>query len=316
MSQTINNEKSYIVTNAKGEKFLLPTYPPTFRALMDDKETIRDVLNSLLELDQEHEIIDLEYEFEKYIDVFMPGDEPMKLDVWVTTKDGRFANIELQNRRHPFFLDRIQLYNAYLALRGKHDYNNSEQFLALSEEQKKVHYYELPETVSIWLCNFGILKSRDNFKDTWTVFSENDIRSGSAAPIFPKNRYIIVDLPKFAKIRKGVKSHEDFWLKLLLEGPLDFTDVEDPLFVKALDRLRVSNAKPELLKVMEENMFDEKHAYEAIIAEAQLKARAEGEAQGEANANQKAEARDKKIAEYLRSKGVSDDILSAAFALK
>ena len=74
MSKISDNEKPYIVTNAKGEKFLLPTYPPTFRALMDDKETIRDVLNSLLGLDQEHEIVDLEYEFEKYIDVFMPGD--------------------------------------------------------------------------------------------------------------------------------------------------------------------------------------------------------------------------------------------------
>lgn len=301
-------EKSYIVKNADGVEFLLPTYPPTFRALMDDKETIRDVLNSLLELDSEHEIVDLDYEFEKYIDVFMPGDEPMKLDVWVTMKDGRFANIELQNRRHPFFLDRILLYNAYLTLRGKHDFNNSDSFLSLTEEEKRVHYYELPETVSIWLCNFGILKSKNAFKDTWTIYSENDIRSGSALPVFPKNRYIIVDLPKFAKLRKGVKSHEDFWLKLLLEGPVEFTDVDDPLFMKALDRLRVSNVKPELLKTMEENMFDEKHAYEAILAEAQLKARAEAE--------KRADSRASKRMDYLRSMGVSEEIIAGAAAIK
>ena len=35
----------------------------------------------------------------------------------------------------------------------------------------------------------------------------------------------------------------------------------------ALDRLRVSNANPELLKTMEQYMFDEMHAYDAIIAE-------------------------------------------------
>ena len=40
----------------------------------DDKDTIRDLLNSVLGLDRNHEIIDLEYEFEKPIDVFMPED--------------------------------------------------------------------------------------------------------------------------------------------------------------------------------------------------------------------------------------------------
>ena len=55
--------KRYIVTNERGEEFLLPKYAATFRILMDDKETIRDVLNSLLQLDHEHEITELEYEF-------------------------------------------------------------------------------------------------------------------------------------------------------------------------------------------------------------------------------------------------------------
>jgi hypothetical protein len=144
--------KPYIVKNADGVEYLLPYYPATFRALLDDKDTIRDLLNSILELDHDHEIVDLSYAFEKYIDVFMPGDEPMRLDVWVATRDNRFMNIELQNREHPFFLDRMQLYNAYLTIRGKHDYNRSEQFLAMSEKEKVAHYYEVPETVSIWPC--------------------------------------------------------------------------------------------------------------------------------------------------------------------
>ena len=93
--------KPYIVKNADGVEYLLPYYPATFRALLDDKDTIRDLLNSILELDHDHEIVDLSYAFEKYIDVFMPGDEPMRLDVWVATRDNRFMNIELQNREHP-----------------------------------------------------------------------------------------------------------------------------------------------------------------------------------------------------------------------
>ena len=45
---TQTSDKPYIVRNAAGEEFLLPTYPETFRALMDDKELIRDFLNSIL----------------------------------------------------------------------------------------------------------------------------------------------------------------------------------------------------------------------------------------------------------------------------
>ena len=321
--------KPYIVRDANGVEYLIPTYPATFRALMDDKDTIRDMLNSILELDHDHEIIDLTYEFEKYIDVFMPGDEPMKLDVWVTTKDNRFMDIELQNRQNPFFGDRMRLYNAYQTLRGKHDYNKSEQFSTFTEYEKKVHYYEVPETVSIWLCGFSILKPRNTYKDTWMLYSKYDVnqRDKNAVeplPLFSKNKYIVVDLIKFAKLHKGVNSHEDFWLQLLCEGPLSVPETENPLFLNALDRLRVSNAKPELLKSMEEYMFDEKHVYEAIMAETYLKGEAKGRADGiEQDVQQEREknetenaARDKKIAEYLRSIGVSAEGVATALSIK
>ena len=84
MANENNTTKPYIVKNADGVEYLLPYYPATFRALLDDKDTIRDLLNSILELDRDHEIVDLSYAFEKYIDVFMPGDEPMRLDVFAT----------------------------------------------------------------------------------------------------------------------------------------------------------------------------------------------------------------------------------------
>ncbi|SHK93843.1 hypothetical protein [Fibrobacter sp. UWB12] len=94
-NNTTSEKKAYyIVANAQGEEFLLPYYSETFRVLMDDKDTIRDMLNCLLGLDSDHEIIDLDYEFEKPIDVFMPEDDSARLDVWVATKDNRYFNIE------------------------------------------------------------------------------------------------------------------------------------------------------------------------------------------------------------------------------
>ena len=60
MSENTNHStKKYIVTNEQGEEFLLPKYAATFRILMDDKDTIRDVLNCVLELDGSREITDL-----------------------------------------------------------------------------------------------------------------------------------------------------------------------------------------------------------------------------------------------------------------
>ena len=325
MTENTTSEKNayYIVTNAQGEQFLLPYYSETFRVLMDDKDTIRDMLNCLLGFDSDHEIVDLDYEFEKPIDVFMPEDDSARLDVWVTTKDNRYFNIEMQNRNHPFFLDRLQLYNSYQTLRGKYEYNRSAYFKAMDEKQRKVHFYELPEMISIWLCNFSILKSDDIFKDTWAVYSEDEVRHSDAThkalPVFSKNRYIVVDLPSFKRIRKNISSREDYWLKLLSQGPLEVPESKDPIFRDALNRLRVSRIKPELLKALEEHMFD-KHADEAIEAEIWLKAEAKGEARGEARGREqeraKNEAANAKRAEYLRSQNIPEDVISAMLAIK
>ncbi len=307
--------KKYIVTNERGEEFLLPKYAATFRILMDDKETIRDVLNSLLQLDHEHEITELEYEFEKPIDIFMPENDSARLDVWVHTRDNRYLNIEMQNKVHAFFFDRLQLYNSYLTLRGKYEFNRSPYFLGLSDEERKYRYYELPETVSIWLCNESILKSKDIYKDVWATYSEYEVKSGNALPISRKNRYIIIDLPNFLNLRKGVKTREDFWLRLISRGPLQVPETEDPIFANARERLRVSRVNPELLKALEANMFDH-HEYEVLEAEAFLKGQANGVQHEREKSDAEYAARDSKRANYLRSQNVPDSVISAMLALK
>ena len=320
MSDNTNHStKNYIVTNEQGEEFLLPKYAATFRILMDDKDTIRDVLNSLLQLDHDHEIVDLEYEFEKPIDIFMPENDPARLDVWVHTRDNRYLNVEMQNKVHAFFFDRMQLYNSYLTLRGKYEFNRSDYFMGLPEEERRYRYYELPETVSIWLCNNSVLRSKEIYKDVWSTYSEYEVKSGNALPISRKNRYIVVDLPNFLQLRKGVKTREDFWLRLISRGPLQVPETEDPIFVNALDRLRVSRMNPELLKALEANMFD-RHEYEALEAEAYLKGQAKGMEKGAQQEREKNDAdnaaRDTKRAEFFRSKGVSEAIIAEGFALK
>lgn len=56
--------------------------------------------------------------------------------------------------------------------------------------------------------------------------------------------------------------------------------------------------------------------YNACMSFARQKGLAEGEAKGEAKMKERYAARYKKIAEYLRSQGVSEKLLKAAFAIK
>ena len=183
--------------------------------------------------------------------------------------------------------------------------------MGLPEEERRYRYYELPETVSIWLCNDPILKPKDIYKDVWSTYSEHDVKSGYALPISRKNRYIIVDLPNFLQLRKGVKTREDFWLRLISRGPLQVPETVDPIFANALDRLRVSRMNPELLKALEANMFDH-HEYEALEAEAFLK----GAEQEREKNDAECAARDSKRADYLRSQNVPDSVISTMLSLK
>ncbi|MBO7512451.1 MAG: hypothetical protein J6T54_05725, partial [Fibrobacter sp.] len=157
------------------------------------------------------------------------------------------------------------------------------------------------------------------YKDVWSTYSEYEVKSGNALPISRKNRYIIVDLPNFLQLRKGVNTREDFWLRLISRGPLQVPETEDPIFANALDRLRVSRVNPELLKALEANMFD-RHEYEVLEAEAYLKGQARGMEKGVQQEREKNDAdnaaRDTKRADYLRSQNVPDSVIAAMLALK
>ena len=187
--------------------------------------------------------------------------------------------------------------------------------MGLPEEERRYRYYELPETVSIWLCNNPVLRSKEIYKDVWLTYSEYEVKSGNALPILRKNRYIVVDLPNFLQLRKGVKTREDFWLRLISRGPLQVPETEDPIFANALDRLRVSRVNPELLKALEANMFDH-HEYEALEAEAFLKGQANGAKHEREKNNADNAVRDTKRADYLRSQNVPENVISAMLALK
>lgn len=123
------------------------------------------------------------------------------------------------------------------------------------EKQHKL--YELPETISIWVCNFDLKETNGKYIDTWNLYSDAAIRESNAIPITQKNKYIIVNLTRFTKSLKEIKNPEDAWLYLLKNaGKFDkIQEFENFALDSALERIRVDFAGEELLNAQESSML-------------------------------------------------------------
>lgn len=68
--------------------------------------------------------------------------------------------------------------------------SNSKDFKSLSQDERRQRRYELPETISIWICGFHPRDGVSDISDTWAVYSQCDLEKGGALPLSPKNKYI------------------------------------------------------------------------------------------------------------------------------
>ena len=110
------------------------------------------------------------------------------LDAFATTGSKRFLNIEMQKADHSFFIDRTILYKAFLIINGKHEMEKTEEFKALSKEEKEYRRCEIPETVSIWICDFELPRRMKNYIDEWAIYSKDMLNGGAVETVFPKNK--------------------------------------------------------------------------------------------------------------------------------
>ena len=241
----------------KGRPYLDPTYDPAFKEFFDDETTLKEFLNHLLHLEGKEKIEQLTFSFDNHLRLRTPYLKEIVFDIYATTASGRFINIEMQRANHSFFLDRVILYNAFLTINAKQSLERSLDFQALRDFEKQHKLYELPETISIWVCNFDLKETNGKYIDTWNLYSDAAIREGNAIPITQKNKYIIVNLTRFTKSLKEIKNPEDAWLYLLKNaGKFDkIQEFENFALDSALERIRVDFAGEELLNAQESSML-------------------------------------------------------------
>ena len=239
-----------------GQTFLDPTYDTGFQELFNDKDAIRDFLEGLLDLRGKDKIKDLEYTFNHATRFRVPQSRKIIMDAFVTTDSGRMLDIEMQRAEHSFFVDRAILYKAFLVIKGKQKMEETEEYKKLTREEKEYRRYELPETISIWICNFDRPEFCGDYIDEWAIYSRNSIQHGKAEPVFSKNRYIMVSLQNFNKKAHEVKSVTDAWIYLIKNAgsEKDIPDFGSDIVRDAIERIRVDNLDDETLKTVEREM--------------------------------------------------------------
>jgi hypothetical protein len=271
----------------KGAKYLHPGYGPAFRKMLEQPDVMADFINSILHLDGKRKVVDLATAFEQPIDVFYPENKTFFFDAHVSTADRRYTDLELQRARHAFFVERTLIYNAYHVIHSKRIFEIAREKEKLKDNAVIRRRYELPELMSVWICNFRPRPDgpeHDDYRDYWAVYSGNDLKKKVALPVSEKLKYLIIDLPKFVKDHPDIDSRESFWLHLLASGVPGVPQTDDPIFCKAINNLLVVNASQELLnrqaEMMTFNYSHEMDDIEAMLIDAKNDGREEGLEQG------------------------------------
>ena len=268
--RNMENAKIIIPECLKGAKYLHPGYGPAFRKMLEQPEVMADFINSILHLDGKRKVVDLATAFEQPIDVFYPENKTFFFDAHVSTADRRYMDLELQRARHAFFVERTLIYNAYHVIHSKRIFEIAREKEKLKDNAVFRRRYELPELMSVWICNFTPRPDgpeHDDYRDYWAVYSGNDLKKKVALPVSEKIKYLIIDLPKFVKDHPAIDTRESFWLHLIALGVPAMPQTDDLIFSKAINNLLVVNASQDLLNRQAEMMtFNYSHEMDDIEA--------------------------------------------------
>ena len=260
----------------KGQVYIDPRLDTGFKNLFASKAAIKDFLDGILQLQGEDRIKDLNYSFDHSLRFMVPREKKISLDAFATTESKRFLNIEMQKAEHSFFIDRTVLYKSFLIINGRQEMENTEEFKSLSEEQKENRRYEIPESISIWICDFKLPQTMGNYIDEWAIYSRESLKNGNSETIFPKNKYIIVSLPWFNKTVDEVKTPIDAWLYVLKHASdgNELPDFGNDIVRDALDRIRIDRLDSKTLTELEREMIAQEEI-DCRLAGAKIESRLE-----------------------------------------
>src|SRR5574344_1089533 len=249
-----NQEPFQVPEILKGQTFLDPTYDSSFKEHFSDRKMLIHFLNGVLHLEGNKCITEIEYRDTSYT-FGIHYSKLVRFDVRVVTKDEKTFDIEMQRATHSDFEDRAVLYSSMLTVSAKIDLDQNVLNL---KRTKEIGRYEIPQIISIWICNFDRVGSK-NFREEWGLYRKSDIGNSAALPVNDKIKYIFIELPKFKKTFKELKTNEECWLYLLKNMPEEqkTPEFKDTIFEEAYEKLRIRAESSDLIAKVVTEMITE-----------------------------------------------------------
>ena len=179
----------------------------------------------------------------------------------------------------------MMIYNAFLLLRAKSDYNKEIGFKDLPDAEKEKFRYKLPEIYSIWIMDYPVdFMGKGIYRDEVALYNKSNVGKVGCVPITTKNKYIIIDLTKFDKKYEQLQSDEDRWLYILKNAGSSRSSIKfgNPAIEDALRRIECGTASEELL-IRQANMTDYINVCRAAVAESFDDGYEKGEVKGAAD---------------------------------
>lgn len=230
------------------EKYINPFTDYGFKRLFGEepnKDLLMDFLNELLK-EQEGRITELSYLPNEKLPIYL-GDRRAIFDIYCTNEKGEQFIVEMQKAEQKFFKDRTVFYSTFPI---QEQARNKDRFWD----------FELKAVYTIGILDFEFEESDpDKYRhDVKLTEQENQ------KVFYDKLTYIYLEMPKFQKTEKALKTHFDKWMFILKNLPkLERIPVEikEKIFLKLFETAEIAKLKPEEYKQYEASV----NAYRDIL---------------------------------------------------
>jgi len=204
-------------------RYLDITNDVAFKKVFKHKEILKDFLNTVLRRPKGLRIIALEFISSEEIPDLGQG-RRSSFDLKCTDESGKVYVVEMQNRREPHFLKRVQYY-------GSHAY--------VSQLQVGNWHKDLMPVIVI-----AITKSNYFPHDVNCISYHRTREDETNQQHLYELTYVFIELKKFTKKKEELKNLEDYWLYFLAKSQKDKAppkEIKDKMILQAYNTLEQFN---------------------------------------------------------------------------
>jgi len=220
------------------EKYINPLTDFGFKKLFGsepNKSLLIDFLNQILP--EKHKIKDLSYSRNEHVGQ-NELDRKAIFDLYCISESGDRFIVEMQKAKQDYFKDRSIYYSS---------------FPIQEQAQKGEWNYKLDPVYTVGLLDF-IFEDHKNDKELLHIV---ELKNQKDEVFYDKLKFIYIELPKFKKKEKDLKTHFDKWLFLFrhLSKLEDIpTQLQEDVFKKVFEVAEIAKFTPEERDAYEESL--------------------------------------------------------------